>query len=103
LHLRGPYLPDDVAGAVPWAADALDYLERRKSGGTAAPCPLPELFAALAGRNGDFPITAFHEGLRRLHERRVVSLLPCTADGGEMAQPEFAVLVNGSVLYYVTA
>jgi hypothetical protein len=102
LALLGPHLPDDVAAAVPWAADALDYLDRRRAGGVANPCPLPELFAALAARHPGLAVAAFHDGLRRLHQRRAVSLLPCTAAPDEMAQPEYALIDGGSVLYYVT-
>jgi hypothetical protein len=102
LALIGPHLPDGVARAVPWAEDALTYLERRRAGGAPGPCPLPELFAVLAGRQAEFTLPGFHDGLRRLHERRLVHLLPPSAVPGEMAQPEYALLDGGNVLYYVT-
>jgi hypothetical protein len=102
LALLGPNLPKELAAAVPWGQDAVEYLERRQAGGAAGPCPLPELFAALVGRHAGLPISAFHDGLRRLHDRRLVSLLPCTAAAEEMAQPEYALIDGGSVLYYVS-
>jgi hypothetical protein len=102
LALLGPRLPDGVAKAVPWAEDALTYLERRRAGGAPGPCPLPELFAALAGSHTELSVAAFHDGLRRLHERRLVHLLPPTAVPEDMAQPEFALFDGGAVLYYVT-
>ena len=47
-----PALEDGVARAVPWAADVILHLDRRRQSGTAGDCPLPELLAALrhAGR-----------------------------------------------------
>ncbi len=100
LALLGPNLPDGVAEAVPWAQEALEYLGRRKEGGAPEACPLPELFAALAGARPDFSIASFHDGLRRLREKRLVVLLPGAGD--EMAQPEYALLDGGQVFYGVS-
>jgi hypothetical protein len=102
LALIGPHLPDGVARAVPWAEDALTYLDRRRAGGAPGPCPLPELFAVLAGRHAEFSLAGFHAGLRRLHERRFVHLLPPAAAPDDMAQPEYALFDGGQVFYYVT-
>ncbi len=102
LALLGPNLPDGVAKAVPWAEDALTYLERRRAGGAAGPCPLSDLFAALAGRQPEFTIARFHDGLRRLHERRLVHLLPAAAGPGEAPPAEYALFDGGAVYYYVT-
>jgi hypothetical protein len=102
LALLGPHLPEGVARAVPWAEDALAYLERRRAGGAPGPCPLPELFAVLAGRHQEFTLAGFHDGLRRLHERRLIHLLSPTAAPGDMAQPEYALFDGGNVFYYVT-
>src|SRR2546430_1822554 len=68
----------DSSGVVPWGPDALGYLDRRRSGGAGGECPLPELFAALQGQWADLSVTAFHDGLRRLQDRRLVRLLPYT-------------------------
>lgn len=102
LALVGPNLPEGVAQAIPWAKDALDYLERRKSGGVATPCPLPELFAAVAAERSEFSLPLFHEGLRQLKERRLVTLQIWTSESGEMAQPEYALLDGGSLYYAIT-
>ncbi len=102
LALLGPHLPEGMAKAVPWAEDALAYLERRRAGGAPGPCPLPELFAVLAGRPREFTIAGYHDGLRRLQERRLVQLLPPAAAPGEMTQPEYALFDGGNVFYYVT-
>ncbi len=102
LALIGPHLPEGMARAVPWAEEALTYLDRRRAGGAPGPCPLPELFAVLAGRHAEFSLAGFHDGLRRLHERRFVHLLPPAAVLDEMAQPEYALFDNGQVFYYVT-
>ncbi|HEX5271100.1 MAG TPA: hypothetical protein VFW33_11455 [Gemmataceae bacterium] len=102
LELLGPQVPEAVAKAVPWADEALAYLEKRRGGGAAAPCPLPELFAVMAGRENGLTVAAFHDGLRRLHERRLVRLLSPAAANGEMAQPEYALFDGGNVFYYLT-
>jgi hypothetical protein len=94
-------LPDGVADAVPWARDAVDYLDNRRNGGTAGDCPLPELFGALQRQHADLSVTAFHEGLRRLQEGRAVRLLPFTAPPAELPQPEFALYDRGAVFYHV--
>jgi hypothetical protein len=94
-----PLLPAEVAEAVPWGIDALNYLDRRRNGGAPQDCPLPELFAALAYRHPDLSVTAFHDGLRRLHERRALRLQPANA-AGDLPQPEYALLDSGKVLYY---
>jgi hypothetical protein len=91
-----PPLPDDLARDQPWAIDAINYLDRRKSGGAAGDCPLPELFAALRRVHADLTLGAFHEGLRRLHDRHALRLKPA---GGPLAQPEFALLDGEAVCY----
>jgi hypothetical protein len=89
-----PPLPADVLAAHPWAIDAINYLDRRKSD-----CPLPELFAALQREHAGLSIGAFHEGLRRLQQRHALRLRPADA-AEEMALPEFALLDGDAVLYY---
>jgi hypothetical protein len=101
LALLSPHLSDELAAAIPWAQDALGYLDRRRSSGVTDPCPLPELFAALAAQRPDFSILVFHDGLRRLHERRAVALLAWTGAVAEMSQPEYALCDGGQVLYFV--
>ena len=102
LALLGPHLPDDLAAAISWAAQALDYLHRRRSSGVDSPCPLPELFAALGAGRPDFSISAFHDGLRRLQERRALILLPWDDPSSEMPQPEYALFDAGKVMYFAT-
>jgi hypothetical protein len=96
-----PPVPNGLVASVPWAGDALAYLERRLTGGAPEECPLPDLFAALHGQHGDLSLSAFHDGLRRLQEGRAVRLLPFTAPAAELPQPEFALFDRASVLYYV--
>jgi hypothetical protein len=98
----GPLLPNGLAESVPWAVDALAYLDRRREGGTAGHCPLPELFAALCGQRPELSVTSFHDGLRRLYDRRAVQLLPFPGPPNELPQPEYALLDGAAVLYYVT-
>ncbi len=89
------------AGASAWAADALAYLDRRRQGGASDHCPLPELFAALRREHADLSMKAFHEGLRRLHDRRALRLVPFTGLPTELPEPEYALLDGATVLYYV--
>ena len=61
-------MPERLRAVVPWAADALAYVElRHKAGGA---CPLPELFAALRTKHRRLTTRAFHDGLQRLADNR---------------------------------
>ncbi len=91
-----PAVSDGLAGAVPWAVDALAYLERRPPGD----CPLPELFAALRETHPDLTLNKYQDGLLRLHDRRALRLLPFTDPAERMPQPEHAMLDGAAVLYY---
>jgi hypothetical protein len=99
IDLATPLLPPELAQTYPWALDAINYLDRRQSGGAPGPCPLPELFAALTRQHASLSIGAFHEGLRRMHERRVARLAPGQSLA-DLPQPEFALLDGALVLYY---
>jgi hypothetical protein len=99
---RAPRLSENLAQLIPWGMDAIGYLERRKTANANGACSLPELFAAVTEKNPDLSITAFHDGLRRLHEARVVRLQPFPAPPQELPQPEFALLDGATVLYYVS-
>ena len=85
--------------SIPGLSTTVNYLDRRKGSAAPGDCPLPELFAALARLHPSLSVSAFHEGLRRLHERRVVRL-QATANVTDLAQPEFALFDDGMVLYY---
>jgi hypothetical protein len=91
---------DGVPDSLPWARDALAYLDRRGAGGGSGPCPLPELFAAVRHEHADLSITAFHDGLRRLRERRALRLHAFTGPPDELQEPEYALLDGPAVLYY---
>jgi hypothetical protein len=99
LEEAAPLLPPDVAETHPWAIDALNYLDRRRNGGAPGDCPLPELFAAVVRRHPALSVSAFHEGLRRLHDRRALRLQPA-ASRADLPQPEYALLDGAAVLYY---
>jgi hypothetical protein len=97
----GPQVSNGIAETVPWALDALAYLDRRRGGRGSGHCPLPELFAALRQHRQDLSVTSFHEGLRRLYDGRAVRLLPFTGPPSELQEPEYALLDGAAVLYYV--
>ncbi len=98
----GTPLPDGSAVEDPWAVDALAYLDHRRTGGATGDCPLPELFAALRARYADLSVTAFHDRLRRLQDRRALRLLPFTGPPKDIPEPEHALLDGAELLYYVT-
>jgi hypothetical protein len=91
---------EQKSAPAPWTGAALEYLAGRHEVTSQTRCPLPELFAALHGRNFDLAIKDFHAGLRRLREERLVQLLPHVADSGP-PEPEFALPDGPGVLYYV--
>jgi hypothetical protein len=97
LEATLPVVPPELERDFPWATDALLYLERRKTSDV-RPCPLPELFEALQRQHPALALAPFHEGLRRLRERRSLQLLP--ANGEEVPQPEYSLLDNAQTCYY---
>lgn len=101
LEVTAATPPPELLRAFPWASDALNYLDRRRATGAAGPCPLPELYESLAREGTDLALTAFHEGLRRLQERRALRL-KAVDEPASLARPEFALLDAGRVLYYVS-
>jgi hypothetical protein len=90
------------ADEVPWALDALVYLDRRRAGGAPELCPLPELFAALRLHHADLSVAAFHDGLRRLRDHRALDLVAFPGAADALAEPEYALLDGPTVLYYAT-
>lgn len=98
LEKLRPALPEDLAQSVPWAPTAVDYLDRRQKGGVGPACALPELFEALRRTWADLSLPAFHDGLRRLQERRALRLLPADDSAG-LPQPEYALFDGVRVLY----
>jgi hypothetical protein len=89
---NGPGLGPAVGRLVPWAAAALEYLDRRPAAGD---CPLPELFHAVRLTFPELTLPAFQDGLRRLHDVRAVRLTPLA----EMPEPEYAIVVGGGLVY----
>jgi hypothetical protein len=118
LEAAGPLLPDEIARAHPWAIDALNYLDHRRTvsrgadatqgpsltlpargaDATRLACPLHELFAAVKDHHPALSIAAFHDGLRQLHHRK--ALLLRAAEDGQMTHPEYA-LLDGTCVYYL--
>jgi hypothetical protein len=95
----GPALPEGAVGALTWAHEAVGYLERRRDGGLGEKCPMPELFAAVKDKEGGLTLKDFHIGLRRLHDRGVLRLLPFEGADGP-PEPEYALLDGPDVFYY---
>ncbi len=96
-----PKVPPDAADAFPWAQEVLTYLDRRRETGVDGACPLPELYTTIRCRHGDLSVLDYHTGLRRLHDRGLVKLIPF--DGTDpLPQPEYALLDGACVYYYVS-
>jgi hypothetical protein len=83
---------------VPWAAQVLSLLEDREAAGLGATTPLADVFVHLRQRQVELSLKDFHQGLRRLHDRGGVQLLPDHGDGHPPA-PEYA-LLDGTVVYH---
>jgi hypothetical protein len=96
----GPGVSETLAAVVPWATDALGYLDRRQNSGAGGDCTLPELFAAVRERHGDLTLIAFHDGLRRLADGKALRLLPFVAPPEQLPEPEYALLDGTAVVYY---
>lgn len=88
-----------IAQVVPWAVEALEYLDHRAAAGSPAECPLPEWFHAVQRKCPTLTLPVFQDGVRRLHDVRAVTL---TSTGGEMHEPEYALVQDGKLAYWVT-
>jgi hypothetical protein len=94
----GSAVAEPVARVVPWAMEALEYLDKRSESGRTGDCPLPELFHALRVRFAELSLPAFHDGVKRLHDVRALRL----ASKDEMTEPEYAVVLEGRLMYTVS-
>jgi hypothetical protein len=61
-------------------------------------CPLPDLFR----RSGAASVGAFHDALRKLHDRGALYLHPWTGPLYALPEPAFALLVGHGVAYYAS-
>lgn len=93
----GSIVAAPVGQVVPWAIDALEYLDKRAESGVSGGCPLPELFHAVCVRFPQLELSAFQDGIKRLHDVRAVRLAPTDA----LPEPEYAVVVDGQLMYAV--
>lgn len=91
----GQVVATPAGGVVPWAVDALEYLDKRAESGAPGACPLPELFHAVCVKVPQLELGAFHDGVRRLHDVRALKLAPAVA----IPEPEYAVVVEGKLMY----
>jgi hypothetical protein len=99
-EVAGPDVSESLRAVVPWGVDALAYLDRRREGGAAGECPLPELFGAVRAKHPAITMREFHDGLRRLVDNRAVRLSPWTGPGS-IPQPEYALMAEGRLMFHV--
>ncbi|HEY3788064.1 MAG TPA: hypothetical protein VGL71_04375, partial [Urbifossiella sp.] len=92
---KAPGVAEPVGRVVPWAVDALEYLDQRATGGSTGNCPLPELFHAVRVKYPELGLPAFQDGVKRLHDVRAVRLAPSAS----MMEPEYAVVAEGKLMY----
>jgi hypothetical protein len=95
-------LPNDLMLAVPWGVAALEYLDKRRTGASAGDCPLPELFRCVRALQPELTVKEFHDGLRKLHDRGALRLLPYASATETLPEPEYT-LPDGNVMYYAVA
>jgi len=94
-----PAVREPVRQLVPWAADALAYLDQRDGAGAGWVCPLSELFHAVASSHRGLTLAEFHAGLKRLSDVRAITLSPVR---GVMAEPEHALVMDGQMMGFAT-
>jgi len=95
-EMSSPSVPQAIAEVVPWAAEALEYLDRRASAGSPTQCTLQELFQALTAKHSSLKLSDYQDGLRRLNDIRAVRLLGDTMSA--VSEPEFALVVEGQIV-----
>lgn len=95
-----PNLPKSVSQSVPWATQAITYLEHRRETGAANGCPLPELFGAVRLQHPALSLTEFQDGLRRLSDHKALRLTRFDGPADQLPEPEYALLDGAQVLYY---
>jgi hypothetical protein len=94
--------PANAAASVDLIADVKAKLaEWHVAAGASEDCPLPELYRRLetAGRAS---IGQFHDGLRQLHDERLIYLHPWTGPLYALPEPAFALLVGHEIAYYAS-
>ncbi len=95
-------LPDPLTKLVPWANDALAYLDRRTEAGAAGACPLDELFDAIGDQTATLTVPEFHTGLQRLHHAYAIRLMTSSGTTTEaQTDPEYALLVGNELCSFV--
>lgn len=99
LEVPSAKLSEPMGQLIPWGEKALDYLDRRASS-TAQACPLPELFHAIRAELTDITLTAFHDGLRRLSDARLLRLQEASPES--ITEPEYALLIQGRMHWLVS-
>lgn len=92
-HLEAP-----APNTIRWIQDALAIMHERQQVGLGERCVLADLFTSLKEKHGDLTIRDFHQGLKRMHEQRLLTLLPDLPNGAAPG-PECA-LLDGPVVYY---
>jgi hypothetical protein len=94
VETQSPKVTEGISLLIPWAVEALQYLDQRNASGATRDCPLPELFQAIRLRHPDLALPEFQNGLRRLHDLRAMKLIPCTV----LNEPEYAMVIDGSLM-----
>jgi hypothetical protein len=93
-------VPKGVAQSVPWAVEALSYLDHRRDGGAPNGCPLPELFVAVRRGHPGLSLIDFQDGLRRLNDHKSLRLTRFDGPADQLPEPEYALVDGADVLYY---
>lgn len=93
-----PTLAEQTRQLIPWGVAALAYLDRRQEMGVAS-APLPEVFQALRLEGWELTLTEFQDGMRRLADLRALTFREGEAE--QMDRPEFALLHQGRMCYFV--
>lgn len=95
-----PMVPEELGKSYPWALESLRFLQWRLGEANGKRCSLPELFDLLQTGYPDLNCQTFHEGLLRLRQAGVIRLEKPDSHA-DMPRPEFALLDNGQVYYFL--
>jgi DNA-binding PadR family transcriptional regulator len=98
--ILGQPLPNGVAKSVAWGQIVLDYLDQRYEAGAPENCPLSELYSAVRRQVDGLTLLDFQDGIRRLHDHRVVQLRPFPESADCLPEPEHAIVDGATVLYF---
>lgn len=94
MATAAPALGEGLRQMVPWAGDALAFLDRRET----LEATLGELFQVARADDRELSVTRFHEGVRKLLDGGLLRAMTTTEP---IHEPEFAMEFGGQLVWKV--